>query len=305
MIGEEAPTPSTERELEGIRRALSDRYDVQRSVGVGGMASVYLAQDLKHHRHVALKVMHRELAASLGADRFLREVEIAARLSHPHILPMHDSGQADGLLWYAMPFVEGESLQARLAREGALPLSGAVCLAREVADALDYAHRQGIVHRDIKPANILLSEGHALVADFGIARALNTDGQSITRTGFAVGTPQYMSPEQATGDSGVDGRTDIYALGAVMYEMVAGKPPFDGPSVQSILTKILTETPAQLSTSRDRVPVELNELVSRSLAREPSDRPQTAGEVRESLRRVEAGIVSGDRHTVAGPSVRK
>ena len=237
-------------DFERIRDALQGRYAVERPVGVGGMASVFLATDLKHDRHVALKVMHRELAASLGPERFLREIGITARLSYPHILPVHDSGEAGGLLWYVMPFVDGESLQARIAREGPLPVGDAVRIAREVADALDHAHRHGIIHRDIKPANILLADGHALVADFGIARAVRTEGEAITRTGFAVGTAQYMSPEQATGSGDVDGRTDIFALAVVLHEMLAGTPPFDGPSVQAILVQVLTGTPAPGSRPR-------------------------------------------------------
>jgi serine/threonine-protein kinase len=208
--------------------ALSDRYRVERILGEGGMATVYLAEDLKHHRKVAVKVMRPELAATLGSERFLREVEIAARLSHPHILPMYDSGEANGLLYYVMPYVEGESLHARLRRENQLPVDEAMRLAREISEALAYAHDHGIIHRDIKPANILLSAGHALVADFGIARAVGAGGASLTQTGLAIGTPQYMSPEQATGASDVDGRTDVYAVGSILYEMIAGEAPFTG-----------------------------------------------------------------------------
>jgi tRNA A-37 threonylcarbamoyl transferase component Bud32 len=201
-------------EIAQVTKALVGRYRIERVLGEGGMATVYLAEDAKHKRKVAVKVMRPELAATLGAERFLREVQIAAQLSHPHILPMHDSGEADGLLYYVMPYVDGETLKERLAREGALAPDEAVRLAREVADALAYAHKRGIIHRDIKPANILLNEGYALVADFGIARALE-DGsnESLTRTGLAVGTPQYMAPEQATGEKLVDGRADVYATG--------------------------------------------------------------------------------------------
>ena len=206
------------------------------------MATVYLATDQKHKRKVAVKVMRPELAATLGAERFLREVEIAGQLSHPHILPMHDSGESDGILYYVMPYIEGETLRERLQRDGALPVEEALRLAREVSEALAYAHRRNIVHRDIKPANILLSEGHALVADFGIARAVgDSGGEQLTRTGLAVGTPQYMAPEQATGEKEVDGRADVYATGSVLYEMIAGEPPFTGPTARIILTRSLTE----------------------------------------------------------------
>ena len=217
-------------EVAKVTEALAGRYKVERILGEGGMATVYLATDQKHKRKVAVKVMRPELAATLGAERFLREVEIAGQLSHPHILPMHDSGESDGILYYVMPYIEGETLRERLQRDGALPVEEALKLAREVSEALAYAHRRNIVHRDIKPANILLSEGHALVADFGIARAVgDSGGEQLTRTGLAVGTPQYMAPEQATGEKEVDGRADVYATGSVLYEMIAGEPPFTGP----------------------------------------------------------------------------
>ena len=237
-------------EVSRVTKALADRYTIERILGEGGMATVYLARDVKHNRKVAVKVMRPELAATLGADRFLREVEIAGQLSHPHILPMYDSGAADGFLFYAMPYVEGESLAARMKREGQLPVEDAVKLAREVAEALGYAHERGIVHRDIKPANILLSGGHALVADFGIARAVGAGGDAITATGLAVGTPQYMSPEQASGARDVDGRCDIYATAAMLYEMLAGEPPFTGPTAQVIIARSLTEDPRPLTGAR-------------------------------------------------------
>ena len=218
-------TPTGAFEVSRVRAALAAHYRIEHVLGEGGMATVYLAEDVKHHRKVAVKVMRPELAATLGADRFLREIEIAARLSHPSILAVHDSGNIEGILYYVMPLVEGESLPARLAREKQLSVPEALRIAREVAEALAYAHARGIVHRDIKPANILLSAGHALVADFGIARATGTEGPALTQTGLAIGTPQYMSPEQSSGDV-VDGRTDIYALGCVLYEMLAGEPPF-------------------------------------------------------------------------------
>jgi serine/threonine-protein kinase len=293
--------PTGEFEVSKVRRVLADRYRVERVIGEGGMATVYLADDLKHKRKVALKVMRPELAATVGADRFLREVEIAANLSHPHILPMYDSGEADGVLYYVMPYVEGESLSARLKREGELPVASALQLAREVADALAYAHKRGIVHRDIKPANILLSEGHALVADFGIARALEAEGEAITKTGLAVGTPQYMSPEQATGAKDVDARTDLYALGAVLYEMLAGEPPFTGRSPQAVVARALTETPRPLASARQGLPANLDAVVMRALAKRPVDRQTTAAVLAEELAGVEHTARSG-AHVAVGPS---
>jgi serine/threonine-protein kinase len=264
-------------EVAKVTAALAGRYKVERILGEGGMATVYLATDLKHKRKVAVKVMRPELAATLGAERFLREVEIAGQLSHPHILPMHDSGESEGILFYVMPYVEGETLRERLERDGALPVDDALRLAREVAEALAYAHRRNIVHRDIKPANILLSEGHALVADFGIARAVgDSAGEQLTRTGLAVGTPQYMAPEQATGEKEVDGRADVYATGAVLYEMIAGEPPFTGPSARMILTRSLTEAPRALSKVRDGLPGSVDTTVLRALAKNPGDRFPTA-----------------------------
>jgi serine/threonine-protein kinase len=285
--------PTGEFEVSKVRRVLADRYRVDRVIGEGGMATVYLADDLKHKRKVALKVMRPELAATVGADRFLREVEIAANLSHPHILPMYDSGEADGVLYYVMPYVEGESLSARLKREGELPAAEALRLAREVGEALAYAHKRGIVHRDIKPANILLSEGHALVADFGIARAVGAEGEAITKTGLAVGTPQYMSPEQATGAKDVDGRTDVYALGAVLYEMLAGEPPFTGRSPQAVVARALTESPRPLGATREGLPAGVEALVARTLAKRPVDRHGSVAELVTDLQAVESGSRSG------------
>ena len=289
-----------EFEVNKVRRVLADRYKVERIIGEGGMATVYLADDLKHKRKVALKVMRPELAATLGADRFLREVEIAANLSHPHILPMHDSGEVEGLLFYVMPYVEGESLSARLKREGELPVPEALKYAREVAEALAYAHKRGIIHRDIKPANILLSEGHALVADFGIARAAAAEGEAITRTGLAVGTPQYMSPEQATGTKDVDARTDVYALGAVLYEMLSGEPPFTGRTPQAVVARALTENPRPLGATREGLPPGLEVLVARSLAKRPVDRQQGAADLVTDLQAVESGQRSGAYTPVTG-----
>src|SRR5437867_1720732 len=219
------------------------------------MATVFLAADVKHRRPVALKVLHSELAAAIGAERFLREIEIAARLQHPHILPLYDSGAAQGCLYYVMPYVEGESLRERLTREKQLPLDEVLNLGREVADALSYAHGQGVVHRDIKPENILLESGHAVVSDFGIARAMEAaGGDRLTETGLALGTPAYMSPEQAGGEPELDGRSDVYSLGCVLYEMLSGSPPFTGPTAQAILAKRLTDPAPPIRTVRDQVP---------------------------------------------------
>jgi TolB-like protein/tRNA A-37 threonylcarbamoyl transferase component Bud32/predicted Zn-dependent protease len=290
-------------ELARVRRALATTYKVERAIGAGGMATVYLAEDLKHRRKVAVKVMRPDLAATLGAERFLREVEIAAQLSHPHILPVYDSGQADGLLYYVMPYVEGESLQERMQREGQLPVEDALRIAREVSEALSYAHERNIIHRDIKPANIMLSRGHALVADFGIARAMG-GGASITQTGLAVGTPQYMSPEQASGSSGVDGRADVYALGCVLYEMISGEPPFTGPTPQAIITRSLTENPRSLNASRVGLPVTLDGIVIRALAKSPADRFQSPGALSTALDQASRAPSSSQFAAVspAGPS---
>ena len=248
------------------------------------MATVYLARDIRHKRPVALKVLHPELGAVLGTERFLREVETAAGLQHPHILPVFDSGAAAGRLWYTMPYVEGESLRDRLKRDLQLPVEDAVRLTREVAEALDYAHRHGVVHRDIKPDNILLTEGHALVADFGIAKAVSSaGGEALTETGIAVGTPAYMSPEQASSGAGLDGRSDVYSLGCVAYEMLAGEPPFTGPSSQAVIARHAADPPRSMRVVRPGVPLALERAVERALAKVPADRFQTAGEFARSL----------------------
>jgi serine/threonine-protein kinase len=266
-------------EVAQVTKALAGRYRIEGVLGEGGMATVYLAEDQKHQRKVAVKVMRPELAATLGADRFLREVQIAAKLQHPHVLPLFDSGESGGVLYYVMPLVEGESLKDRLAREGALPPDDALRLAREIAEALSYAHKRGIIHRDIKPANILLSEGHALVADFGIARAVEDgSGQALTKTGLAVGTPQYMAPEQATGERDVDGRADVYATGAILYEMLAGEPPFTGSNARAILTKSLTERPKPITQVRAGLVPILDTVVQKALAKSPDDRYATAAD---------------------------
>ena len=270
--------------------AFSDRYAIVRELGRGGMATVYLAQDLKLQRQIALKVLRPDLAASLGNDRFLREIEIAARLSHPHILPLHDSGDGDGRLYYAMPYVEDESLRRRLDREGQLPIAEMIAIVKAVASALIYAHQQGIVHRDIKPENILLtrnqSDGrvHPLVADFGIARALDqAGGEKLTETGLALGTPAYMSPEQASSDGRLDGRSDIYSLGCVAYEILAGSPPFTGPTGQAILARHAVDPVPPLHTVRSTVPEPMEAAIERALAKVPADRFSTADEFARAL----------------------
>ena len=268
-------TPGSDAER--LTSALQGRYTVERELGAGGMATVYLAHDLRHDRKVALKVLRPELAAILGGERFLAEIKTTANLRHPHILPLYDSGEADGVLFYVMPFVEGESLRDRLDRERQLPLEDALRIAREVADALSYAHAHGVIHRDIKPENILLDGAHALVADFGIALAVQTaGGERMTQTGVSIGTPQYMSPEQATAERVIDARSDIYALGAVFYEMLTGEPPFRGASAQAIIARALTERPTAPSTVRDTVPPALDAAVLKALARLPADRFATA-----------------------------
>ncbi|MEO5800176.1 MAG: protein kinase [Gemmatimonadales bacterium] len=264
--------------------ALSRSYRIERELGAGGMATVYLAHDLKHDRDVAIKVLHPDLGAALGADRFLTEIRTTARLQHPHILPLLDSGEADGLLYYVMPLVTGETLRTRLERERQLPVEAAVLIAREVGDALGYAHGLGVIHRDIKPENILLQGGHALVADFGIALAVQTAGGTrMTQTGLSLGTPQYMSPEQAMGERAIDARSDIYALGAVTYEMLVGEPPFTGPSVQAIVARIMTEQPRALSTQRRSIPAGVEDAVLTALEKLPADRFASAAEFTAAL----------------------
>ncbi len=274
--------------LDRLTTSLVDRYRLERELGAGGMATVYLAEDLRHHRRVAVKVLRPELAAIIGAERFLAEIRTTANLQHPHILPLFDSGEADGFLFYVMPYVEGESLRDRLRRETQLPIADAVRIASEVAAALDYAHRHGVVHRDIKPENILLHDGQALVADFGIALALTSagtgSGSRMTETGMSLGTPHYMSPEQAMGEREITGRSDIYALGAVLYEMLVGEPPFTGPSVQAIVAKVLTEEPRPLLPKRHTIPPHLEAVVLTSLEKLPADRYATAGEFLAALR---------------------
>jgi serine/threonine-protein kinase len=267
----------------GWTTALGDRYRVERELGRGGMATVYLAHDLRHDRPVAIKVLFPELAASLGPERFQREIRFAAGLQHPHILTVLDSGDADGQLWFAMPFVEGESLRDRLRRERQLPLEAALQIAREAGRALDYAHLHGVIHRDIKPENILLTtDGSTLVADFGIARALG-ESEQLTQTGMAIGTPAYMSPEQATADKSIDARTDIYSLGAVLYEMLGGEAPYTGPSAQVIILKRITEPVPSVRKLRPSVPEAVDQAIQRAMAPIAADRFDSAGELVRAL----------------------
>jgi TolB-like protein/tRNA A-37 threonylcarbamoyl transferase component Bud32 len=275
--------------LDQLTSALGDRYTLDRQVGEGGMATVYLARDLKHERKVAIKVLRPELSVSLGADRFLREIRVAANLQHPNILGLYDSGECDGLLYYVMPFVEGESLRDRLNREQQLPLHDALQITREAAEALDHAHQHGIVHRDIKPENILLLGGHALVADFGIARAVSSaGGEKLTQTGMAVGTPYYMSPEQALGSEHVDARSDVYSLGCVLYELLIGQPPFTGPNSMAIMARHSMEAVPSLQVVRQSIPDEVEDVVLQALEKTPADRFQKMREFADALSELEA-----------------
>ena len=270
--------------IDQLNVALAGRFAIQRELGAGGMATVYLAEDLRHHRSVAIKVLSPEVASVIGRERFVREIEVAARLTHPHILALHESGAAGDLLFYVMPYVEGESLRDRLEREKQLPLGDAIRIAREVADALDYAHRHGVVHRDIKPGNILLVEQHAVVADFGIARAIAAaGGETLTASGLAIGTPAYASPEQVAGNSNLDGRSDIYSLGCVLYEMLAGQPPFSGPTAESLSHQHLSVAPRLVTEVRPTVPAEVAQAIQRSLAKAAADRFRTASEFAAAL----------------------
>jgi serine/threonine protein kinase/Tfp pilus assembly protein PilF len=265
--------------------ALQDRYTLERELGGGGMAMVYLARDRKHDRLVALKVLRPEYTASLGAERFLGEIKVIARLNHTHIVPLYDSGHAGDLLYYVMPYVEGESLRQRIDREKQLPVDDATQIARDVASALDYAHRHGIVHRDIKPENVMLHEGEALVTDFGIAKAITAaaSANTLTQPGMAVGTPAYMSPEQAAGEAEPDGRSDIYSLGCVLYEMLAGEPPFTGPTAQAIISKRFTEPVPSVRAARPTTPETIDRAVAKALAQIPADRFTTAAQFAQAL----------------------
>ena len=266
-----------------LAAALADRYVIERELGAGGMATVYLAHDIKHDRKVAIKVLRPELAAVIGAERFLKEIKTTANLQHPHILGLIDSGNADGVLWYAMPYVDGESLRDRLLREKQLPVADAVRIASEAASSLDYAHRHGVIHRDIKPENILLHDGSALVADFGIALAASTAGTRMTETGMSLGTPHYMSPEQAMGEREITARSDVYALGCVAYEMLVGEPPFTGPTAQAIIARVMTEEPRSLALQRKTIPPEVEAAILQALEKLPADRFATAAEFASAL----------------------
>ena len=267
-----------------LQSALADRYCIERELGAGGMATVYLAEDLKHDRKVALKLLKPELAAVLGAERFVREIKTTASLQHPHILPLFDSGSADGFLFYVMPFIDGETLRAKLDRETQLGVDEAVRIAREVLDALHYAHEHGIVHRDVKPENILLHGGHAMVADFGIALAVSAaSGGRMTETGLSLGTPHYMSPEQATADREITARSDVYSLGSVLYEMLTGNPPHVGANAQQIIMKIITTPAEPLTVHRTSVPPNVAAAVATSLERLPADRFESARAFGEAL----------------------
>ncbi|MGH7538203.1 MAG: protein kinase domain-containing protein [Gemmatimonadales bacterium] len=292
--------------LDRLRAALADRYAFDREIGRGGMATVYVAQDQKHNRAVAIKVLHPYLAVNLGPERFLREIQIAAQLQHPHIVPLYDSGQANDLLYYVMPFVEGESLRQRLAREQRLPLDDTIYLARAVATALDYAHRHHVVHRDIKPENVMLHEGEAMVTDFGIAKAVSAAASdSLTQTGAAVGTPAYMSPEQAGGAVELDGRSDVYSLGCVVYEMLTGRTPFVGPTARAIIAQVLTAPSPSLRGARDDVPEWAEQAVMRALAKEPGDRFATAAQFAQALKQPGASPPPGVTPPAAAPAGAK
>lgn len=283
-----------------LAEALEGRYTIDREIGRGGMATVYLARDVRHNRHVALKVLSPELAAVLGVERFLAEIEVTANLQHPNLLPLFDSGEANGLLFYVMPYVQGESLRARLDREKQLPVDEAVRITTAVAGALDYAHRHHVIHRDLKPENVLMLEGQPLIADFGIALAVSkAGGERITQTGLSLGTPQYMSPEQATGDRVVDGRTDIYSLGAMLYEMLVGDPPHAASTAQAIIAKVLTERPASVRLSRPSVPAHVDAAVGKALEKLAADRFNTAREFAEALEGRGAAPVTA---SAAGPA---
>ena len=286
--------------LDRLRNVLADRYRVERKLGAGGMATVYLARDLRHDRNVAIKVLHAEVSESLGRQRFVREIKLAARLTHPHILPLYDSGECDGLLYFVMPVMQGQTLRDRLEAERTLPLDDALRIATEVADALDYAHRQDIVHRDIKPENILLHEGHAFVADFGIGKAFAaaaTESATVTQIGVTVGTPAYMSPEQATGEA-LDGRSDLFALGCVLYEMLTGEVAFSGTSAQATIARRFIYSPPSVSEKREEVSADVAELVGRLLEKSPADRYATGAQVVTTLR---TATTSGPRALTPRP----
>ncbi len=290
--------------LEQLRAALAGQYDVERVLGSGGMATVYLAKDVRHGRSVAIKVLRSDLSASIGAERFVREIKLAASLQHPGILGLYESGQTDGMVYYVMPYVEGESLRDRLNREKQLPIAEAITITLEVADALHYAHSQGVVHRDIKPENIMLlkGSGHAMVMDFGIARAVTAaGGDKLTQTGMSVGTPHYMSPEQASGADSVDGRADLYSLACVFYEMLAGQPPFDGPNNMAILARHAMEAVPSLQIVRNTVPDEVEDIILTALEKTAADRFATVQVFAEALASADLGGISRRTTTRAIP----
>jgi serine/threonine-protein kinase len=267
-----------------LTAALADRYRIERELGQGGMATVYLAHDLKHDRKVAIKVLKPELGAVIGAERFLAEIKVTANLQHPNLLPLFDSGEAAGLLYYVMPFVEGETLRARIEREKQLPVDDVIRLASLMAGALDYAHARNVIHRDLKPENILLQSGQPVIADFGIALAVaNAGGSRITETGLSLGTPHYMSPEQASGDRVLDARSDQYSLGAVTYEMLTGEPPHTGATAQAIIVRLMTETPRSIRATRPAIPPATDLAVGRALSKAPADRFASCGDFARSL----------------------
>ncbi|MEP7325201.1 MAG: serine/threonine-protein kinase [Gemmatimonadota bacterium] len=285
-------------QFERLKAALADRYDLERELGAGGMATVYLAVDLKHHRKVAVKVLRSELAGALGPDRFNREIEIAAQLQHPHIVAVYDSGQADGFFYYVMPLVEGESLRTRIKRDGPLPIHEAIHILREIVDALAYAHQRGVVHRDIKPDNVMLSGRHAAVTDFGVAKAVSAAGsETLTTVGVSLGTPTYMAPEQAVGEADIDNRVDIYALGAVGYELLTGAPPFERANAQAMLSAHVLEKPVDVELKRPGIPPGLSTLIMRCLEKDREARWKNAEEMLpllEALATPSGGITPTD-----------
>jgi serine/threonine-protein kinase len=288
--------------LDRLQSALAGTYTIEREVGAGGMATVYLASDLKHGRQVALKVLRAELTAAMGTDRFPREIQIIAQLQHPHIVPLYDSGEAGGFLYYVMPFVDGESLRARLAHGGPMSVNESVRLLREITDALSYAHARGIVHRDIKPDNVMLSGRHAAVTDFGVAKALRASaGESLTTVGIAVGTPQYMAPEQATADENIDQRVDIYALGVLGYEMLTGKPLFDAATSQGQLMAHVLETPTDIRVRRAEISEALAATLLKCVAKDPADRWQSADELLAQLDQIASTPSGGVTPTTTRP----
>jgi serine/threonine-protein kinase len=281
----------TEDLLQDLKAALANQYDIEGELGEGGMAYVFVAHDIKHDRKVAIKVLKPDLASSIGTERFLREIKNAAKLSHPHILPLYDSGEADGILYYVMPLVEGESLSDYIAREKQLSIEEAVKITREIAEALSVAHSYGLVHRDIKPDNVMMTGGHALVADFGIALAVDqAGGEKLTQTGMSIGTPAYMSPEQAAGNPNLDGRSDIYSLGCILYEMLIGQIPFTAPTPQAMIARHTMDHITPPSIMRDTIPPDLENIIITAMEKTPADRFRTAQEFVEALGAVEQGV---------------